>query len=194
MTKRASVGLAVLGAVALVAGVAAITRQEKPPTAAPSGENPPEPQPVSAPSGPGSPVSPGPAAATAHDDNTQRMPSPPTTRPSLRQIPSTAFALARRQPVDANSTGALLAEASLMGRLHALAETNPPLSLQLAREGNARFPDSPDAPERSWIVVKSLVNMARFKEAQDEARIMVGKYPTDPRALDVQRQLLTNPL
>jgi hypothetical protein len=43
-------------------------------------------------------------------------------------------------------------------------------------------------------VVKSLVNLARFKEAQAEARIMLAKFPDDPRALDVQRHLLTNPL
>jgi hypothetical protein len=73
-------------------------------------------------------------------------------------------------------------------------ETNPPLSLRLAREGNARFPHTPDAPERAFIVVKSLVDMARFEEAQGEARKMLKDFPNDPHTLDVERHLLSNPL
>jgi hypothetical protein len=89
---------------------------------------------------------------------------------------------------------ALVSEASLMVRLHQLAETNPPLSLELARQGNARFPHTPAAPERAFIVVKSLVDMGRFKEAQQEARGMLKDYPHDPHTFDVQRHLLSNPL
>jgi hypothetical protein len=84
-------------------------------------------------------------------------------------------------------------EPSLMARLHQLKETDPPLSLRLAREGNTRFPDSPEAPERTWIVVKSLVDLHRFDEARAEARSMVAKYPNDSYAADVQRHLLSNP-
>ena len=89
---------------------------------------------------------------------------------------------------------ALVSEAALMVRLHQLGETDPPLSLQLAREGNARFPHGPDAPERAFIVAKSLVDMGRFKEAQQEARLMLKNYPNDPHTLDVERHLLANPL
>jgi hypothetical protein len=89
---------------------------------------------------------------------------------------------------------ALVSEAALMVRLHELGETVPPLSLQLARKGNARFPRGPDAPERAFIVVKSLVDLGRFKEAQQEARLMLRKYPHDPHTLDVERHLLSNPL
>jgi TolA-binding protein len=89
---------------------------------------------------------------------------------------------------------ALVNEAALMVRLHQLRETDPPLSLQLAREGNARFPHGPDAPERAFIVAKSLVDMGRFKEAQQEARLMLTNYPNDPQTLDVQRHLLSIPL
>ena len=81
-----------------------------------------------------------------------------------------------------------------MARLRALAGTNSPLTLQLAREGNIRFPDSPDAPERAWMVVKSLANLERFKDAHDEAAIMVKRYPGTSWSLDVQRHLLSNPL
>ena len=89
---------------------------------------------------------------------------------------------------------ALVGEAALMVRLHQLGETDPPLSLRLAREGNARFPRGPDAPERAFIVAKSLVDMGRFKEAQQEARLMLKSYPNDPHTLDVERHLLANPL
>jgi TolA-binding protein len=68
------------------------------------------------------------------------------------------------------------------------------LSLQVAREAVARFPDSPDAPEFEWNVVKSLVNMERFKEAQVEARIMVQRYPGTSWTADIERHVLSIPL
>jgi len=87
-----------------------------------------------------------------------------------------------------------LDEASLMKKLRALEGTNPPLTLRLAREGNRRLPDSPDAPERAWMAVKALANMENFREARDEARVMVKRYPGTSWSLDVQRHLLSNPL
>ena len=131
-------------------------------------------------------------------------PTPPPTAaagqsPSIRARPGDgsapeAAARAVPPPLTARDLTALVNEAALMVRLHQLEETDPPLSLRLAREGNARFPNSSDAPERAFIVVKSLVDMARFKEAQQEARKMLKAYPNDPRTLDVERHLLSNPL
>ena len=80
-----------------------------------------------------------------------------------------------------------------MAKLHDLAASDPPLSLQLAREAVARFPDSPNAPEFEWNVVKALANMEHYKEAKDEARIMVKKYPGNNFAADVDRHLLNHP-
>jgi TolA-binding protein len=105
-----------------------------------------------------------------------------------------ADAAARPAVLTARDAALLVSEAALMVRLHQLAETNPPLSLELARQGNARFPHSPDAPERAFIVAKSLVDMGRFKEAQQEARQMLKDYPNDPHTLDVERHLLAVPL
>jgi hypothetical protein len=101
---------------------------------------------------------------------------------------------ANPSPPTVKELAQMVDEVALMVRLHQLGETNPPLSLRLAREGNARFPHTPDAPERAFIVVKSLVDMARFKEAQGEARKMLKDYPNDPHTLDVERHLLSNPL
>ena len=81
-----------------------------------------------------------------------------------------------------------------MERLRGLEGADAPLILRLAREGNARFPDSPDAAERAYMVVKSLASMQRFSEAKDEAQTMVNRYPGTSFAQDVQRHLLSNPL
>jgi hypothetical protein len=80
-----------------------------------------------------------------------------------------------------------------MTRLHELGQTDPEASLALAREGNARFPDSPDAPERGWIVVKALTNMRRFDDAHAEAEVMVSKYRGTSWAADVERHVLVHP-
>src|SRR5690349_19926631 len=57
-------------------------------------------------------------------------------------------------------------EATLMSQLRALVHTAPEQALALARRGDALFPNSPDAPERAWSVVKSLDLLKRFHEAQ----------------------------
>ena len=81
-----------------------------------------------------------------------------------------------------------------MKNLHELGEAAPAASLRLALEGNARFPTSLQAPERGWIICKSLVNMQRFQEAVAEARVVVEQYPNTPWALDIARHLLVNPM
>jgi hypothetical protein len=89
--------------------------------------------------------------------------------------------------------GKRLDEASLMAKLHDLAASDPPLSLQLAKEAVARFPDSPNAPEFEWNYVKALANMGRRKEAEEAARVMVEKYPGNYFAADVDRHLIHHP-
>ena len=123
----------------------------------------------------------------------------PSTAPSRATTPDSSEptaiagpdATAHPAPLTPRDVAALVSEAALMVRLHQLGETDPPLSLRLAREGNARFPNTPAAPERAFVVVKSLVDMTRFKEAQEEARLMVKNYPNDPHTFDVERHLLS---
>jgi hypothetical protein len=86
-----------------------------------------------------------------------------------------------------------LDEASLIARLHDLAASDPPRSLQLAREALARFPESPHAPEFEWNVVKALANMDRYQEAEEEARGMLEKYPDNPLSSDVEHHVLNHP-
>ena len=85
-------------------------------------------------------------------------------------------------------------EPALMNTLRELGDSAPADTLRMARAGNARFPDSPDAAERTWYICKSLVNLENFYEAREEARLMVQKYPGTPFTDDVERHLLTNPL
>ncbi|HVZ87129.1 MAG TPA: tetratricopeptide repeat protein [Polyangia bacterium] len=86
-----------------------------------------------------------------------------------------------------------LDETALMTKLHDLAASDPPLSLRLAREALDRFPDSPNAPEFNWNLVKALFNMGRLEEAREEARVMVAKYPGNYFAGDVDHHLLNHP-
>ena len=87
-----------------------------------------------------------------------------------------------------------LAPHRVTATLRASQGTNPLLTLQLAREGNRRFPDSVDAPERAWMIAKSLTDLGRFREARAEAQIAVNRYAGTSWALDLQRHLLSNPL
>jgi len=84
-------------------------------------------------------------------------------------------------------------EAALLDQLHELAGSNPPLSLKLAREAVARFPDSPNAPEFEWNVVKALFNLRQLDDAAAEARIMLSKYPDSYFTGDVVHHLLNHP-
>jgi hypothetical protein len=120
------------------------------------------------------------------------QPTVPATKP-LPPLPAPLAAGPRLREPAKPDAGKRLDETSLMAKLHDLAASDPPLSLQLAREAVARFPDSPNAPEFEWNVVKALANMEHYKEAEDEARIMVKKYPGNDFAADVDRHLLHHP-
>jgi len=84
-------------------------------------------------------------------------------------------------------------EASLMAKIRELGSSDLELSLKLAREGNDRYPNSPDAVERTWFICKSLTGLGRSEEARSEALNMVEKYPGTSWTSDVQRHVLSNP-
>jgi hypothetical protein len=110
-------------------------------------------------------------------------PAPETTAVARSALPA---------PVEP-SAGKPLDEPSLLSELQGLAASDPPLSLKLAREAVARFPDSPNAPEFEWNVVKALFNMRQIEDAESEARIMVAKYPDNHFTGDVVHHLLNHP-
>jgi hypothetical protein len=86
-----------------------------------------------------------------------------------------------------------LNEQSLLAELRDLAASDPPLSLKLARGAVERFPDSPNAPEFEWNVVKALFNMRQLDDAEHEAQTMVAKYPDNHFTGDVVHHLLNHP-
>jgi len=148
----------------------------------------------------------------AHDDEGGKhlAPTPHDTEESIREPTPSAPTAVITEPLSAwpalvpkvapelqtpevLPAQARLDEATMVARLHELAASDPPQSLKLAREALARFPDSPRAPEFEWNVVKALANMDRYREAEEEARGMLEKYPDSPLSVDVDRHLLHRP-
>jgi len=117
--------------------------------------------------------------------------APPAPLPQVRAVgvpdnrATATRAVFATQPLD---------EAEIMTELRELADSSPEYSLALARQGNARFPGTPDAAERAWYICKSLVNLQDFHAARDEAKALVERYENTPWANDAARHLLVNPL
>jgi hypothetical protein len=80
-----------------------------------------------------------------------------------------------------------LDEARLMARLRLAAGSDPALAVQLAREGNRRFPDSRDAPERTSILIHALAGQDLSMEARGEAEEMVNHYPDSEWVREIER-------
>jgi hypothetical protein len=119
-------------------------------------------------------------------------PSEPAAKP-LPPLP-VALATGSRLPIATKpDVDKPLDETSLMTELHDLAASDPSLSLTVAKEALDHFPDSPNAPEFNWNLVKALFNMGRLEEARQEARVMVAKYPGNDFAGDVDHHLLNHP-
>ena len=151
---RLVAGLVVLAGVGLAAAV--FSRGKPMPSAPPPVEQPaPEPAPPS-------PEVPAPAPPPA-------APHPP----GPEQSPSTTAPL----PPAGTEAAAPLNEAVLMARLRRVAGSDFPLAVELARAGNRRFPDSPDAPERASILIHALAAEGMAQEARGEAEYAVNHYP-----------------
>ena len=138
-----------------------------------------------------SPVVPPPSLAESNTDSgaaprAPAMPPAPASPPPARVARPTAPAVPPPPPA--------ATEPALIAILRPMVEAAPQQSLDLAREAQRRFGRSPDAPERDWMIVKSLVNLRRFHEARDEARALVATYPDSEQAQDVRRHLLVYPL
>lgn len=138
---------------------------------------------------------PEPAPAESQESITAPTPPVPTeaARKALPPLPAPALTGPRLTKAAEPAARERLDEASLIAQLHDLAASDPPLSLKLASEAVARFPDSPNAPEFEWNVVKALANMDRYKEAEEEARRMLERYPDNPLSVDVEHHLLNHP-
>jgi hypothetical protein len=111
-------------------------------------------------------------------------PIAPSSVPAVVPRPRRAVSAAARKTLD---------EAALLAKIDDLGPSNLALTVELAREGLRRFPDSPRAPEFAMNLAKALLHMGRVDEAREEARTMLKKYPDSPFTREVEHHLLTNP-
>lgn len=112
----------------------------------------------------------------------QPAPAPSPHPPGPDQAPSTTAPLP-----PSNAPVAKLSEAVLMARLRSVAESNPSLAVELARAGNRRFADSPDAPERASIMIHALAAEGLPRDARAEAEYAVNHYPDSAWVQDIEQ-------
>jgi outer membrane protein assembly factor BamD (BamD/ComL family) len=74
-----------------------------------------------------------------------------------------------------------------MARLRSIKESNPAAAIELARDGNKRFPETADAPERASILIHALASQGASSEARGEAEQMVNHYPDSEWVREVER-------
>ena len=112
-------------------------------------------------------------------------PPPPIVPPILP--PAAVVDAAAGKPAPRTTTAPRSSEPQLMVMLRILSQKDPAAAIELAREGNRRFPDSPDAPERASILVHALAALDRPSEARGEAEEMVNHYPDSNWVREVER-------
>jgi hypothetical protein len=127
------------------------------------------------------------------NDPPQADAAPPEGVPALAppHVPSPQVSAAPPLPTAPSATS--LDEVSLMTRLRGIEDADPTQALELAREGNRRFPDGTDAAERAAIVVKSLARTGHISEARGEAETMVNRYPGTSWAREVEQHTGAHP-
>ena len=155
-----------VGALALAAAIAIwnASRQE---TAAPEPAPPSPAAPAATPPEPSAPPAPAPAPGPAAASQNTEPPAPPPS-------PSVQAAVARMN------------EAVLMERLREVAKKDSAQAIELARAGNKRFPDSPDAPERAYILIHALITQNQLSQGRAEAEYMVNHYPDSHWVRDIE--------
>jgi hypothetical protein len=129
------------------------------------------------------PAAPAPTVELENDEDfaaaeAQTQPEPPPP-------PETATAPA---PVHPSAAPEPAPEIRLMEQLHgARAAGKHALAIQLAREGNLRFPESSFAPERHSILIHALADNEQRSEARGEAEFMVNHYPDSDWVREIER-------
>lgn len=74
-----------------------------------------------------------------------------------------------------------------MADLRRFKDTDPQFAIERAREGNQRFPNSADAPERTSILIHALAAAGENSAARGEAEDMVNRYPDSAWVREVER-------
>jgi hypothetical protein len=125
--------------------------------------------------------------------------APVAVAPSVAVTPSVAELASAAPPAEAPVTAsvqpsapvpaasATFDEAELMRELRSARGNDAALAVELAREGNRRFPASPDAPERTSILIHALSDQGLKSEARGEAEDMVNRYPDSRWVQEIER-------
>lgn len=130
---------------------------------------------------------------STHDAQTTEEESPPPSvvseeAPVIAQAVNSAAA-PRPQPTQLPQSS----EDSLAESMHRIESTDPAAALELARQGQRRWPDGPRAAEFAATEVKCLYLLGRPSEGRGAAEAMVNKYRNSTWALEVERQTGAHP-
>ena len=129
------------------------------------------------------PQAPPSAQASTSDVSAAPVPSTATSAPSeptcgARVSPSTA-------PSERHD--AMLEEMQQVAHLREISEGNPGRAVELADEGNRRFPRGLLHQERESIAIRALVRLGRRNEARARAQLLLDGYPRGPFSAQVRR-------
>jgi hypothetical protein len=78
-------------------------------------------------------------------------------------------------------------EWELTERLRQLVDADPRGAVDLAREGQRRFPEGEFADERAWLQMRALVHLNEIAPARDEAVAFFRRFPQSPYGSKVSR-------
>lgn len=126
-----------------------------------------------------------PSQSVQRAQNIDSVAPPPSVAaaPTLDALPLPATSA----PSPAASAPTPQTEAALMDELRAFKDKDPEFAIERAREGNRRFPNSVDAPERSSILIHALASAGHASEARGEAEDMVNRYPDSEWVREIER-------
>jgi hypothetical protein len=124
-----------------------------------------------------------PESSSASSAETPVAPGLGPTAPSA--VPSRDLSPPGVEAVAAPPTQA--SDASLMAELRKTTNADPTRAIELAREGNRRFPDSPDAAERTSLLIHALAQDGRTSEARGAAEEMVNRYPDSAWVREIEQ-------
>jgi len=132
-------------------------------------------------------------AASAPPAAPETAPPTPPSPPPPAAPPSGPAAAAQNAPPDAavpapnvQAAIARMNEAVLMAHLREVARSDSAQAIEIARAGNKKFPDSPDAPERTSILIHALITQDKLSEGRAEAEYMVNHYPDSKWVRDIE--------
>ncbi len=132
-------------------------------------------------------------AASAPPAAPETAPPTPPSPPPPAAPPSSPAAAAQNAPPDAAAPAAnvqaavaRMNEAVLMAHLREVARSDSAQAIEIARAGNKKFPDSPDAPERTSILIHALITQDKLSEGRAEAEYMVNHYPDSKWVRDIE--------